>query len=224
MKRKIFQLGLTMMFVLAGVIPAFSQVDVSSATIKGTVTDQNKAVIAGATVTAKSTERGTIRTGKTDSDGSYVIPTLQPGVYEVRIEAQGFESAVIPKAEITVGATAVYDIELQPAGVKAQVEVTTEAPVIEVERTQQANTIDKRQVENLPNVGRTFQNYVYTLPGVSNSNAPRAQLAGRITGFGTSGFSIGGSNGRNNLITVDGGENEYGSGQARFDITPEAIQ
>ena len=40
----------------------------------------------------------------------------------------------------------------------------------------------------------------------------------------SSGFSIGGSNGRNNLITVDGGENEYGSGQARFDITPEAIQ
>jgi hypothetical protein len=39
--------------------------------------------------------------------------------------------------------------------VKAQVEITSESPVIEVERTQQANTIDKRQVENLPNVGRT---------------------------------------------------------------------
>lgn len=224
MKCKIFQLGLAMMFVLAGAIPAFSQADVSSATIKGTVTDQNKGVVVGATVTAKSTERGTTRTGKTESDGAYVIPAVPPGVYEVRIEAQGFEAAVIPTVELTVGATAVYDIELRPAGVKAEVQVTTEAPVIEVERTQQANTIDKRQVENLPNSGRTFQNYVYTLPGVSNSNAPRAQLAGRVTGFLSSGFSIGGSNGRNNLITVDGGENEYGSGQARFDITPEAIQ
>ncbi|MEK6406090.1 MAG: carboxypeptidase regulatory-like domain-containing protein [Acidobacteriota bacterium] len=224
MKGKVFQLGLAMMFVLAGAIPAFSQADVSSATIKGTVTDQNKAVVVGATVTAKSTERGTTRTGKTDSDGSYVIPTLQPGVYEIRIEAQGFEAAVIPKAEVTVGTASVYDIELQPAGVKAQVEVTSEAPVIEVERTQQANTIDRRLVENLPNVGRTFTSYVYTLPGVSNSNAPRAQLAGRVTGFLSSGFSIGGSNGRNNLITVDGGENEYGSGQARFDIGPESIQ
>jgi hypothetical protein len=181
-------------------------------------------VVVGAIVTAKSTERGTSRTGKTGSDGTYAIPTLQPGIYEVRIDAQGFEAAIFPKAEITVGMTAVYDIELRPGGVQAQVEITSEAPVIEVERTQQANTIDKRQVENLPNVGRTFQNYVYTLPGVSNSNAPRAQLAGRVTGFLSSGFSIGGSNGRNNLITVDGGENEYGSGQARFDITPEAIQ
>jgi hypothetical protein len=93
-----------------------------------------------------------------------------------------------------------------------------------VERTQQANSISKLQVENLPNVGRNFQSYVYTLPGVSNSNAPRAQLAGRVTGFLSSGFSIGGSNGRNNLITVDGGENEYGSGNTRFDVTPEAIQ
>lgn len=224
MKSKIFQLGLAMMFVLAGAIPAFSQADVSSATIKGTVTDQNRGVVVGATVTAKSTERGTTRTGKTESDGSYVIPTLQPGVYEIRIEAQGFEAAVIPKAEVTVGTASVYDIELQPAGVKAEVQVTTESPVIEVERTQQANTIDRRQVESLPNSGRTFQNYVYTLPGVSNSNAPRAQLSGRVTGFLSSGFSIGGSNGRNNLITVDGGENEYGSGQARFDITPESIQ
>ena len=224
MKKTILLTVLSIAFAFAVCLSALAQVDVSSATIKGTVTDQNKAVVVGATVTAKSTERGTTRTARTGSDGSYVLPTLQPGVYEVRVEASGFEAAIIPKAEITVGTTTVYDIELQPGGVKAQVEVTSEAPVIEVERTQQANTIDRRQVESLPNVGRTFQNYVYTLPGVSNSNAPRAQLAGRVTGFLSSGFSIGGSNGRNNLITVDGGENEYGSGQARFDITPEAIQ
>ncbi len=224
MKKTILLSVLSIAFAFAGSLSTLAQVDVSSATIKGTITDQNKAVVVGAIVTAKSTERGTTRTGKTGSDGSYVIPTLQPGVYEVRIEAPGFEAAVIPKAEITVGTTAVYDIELQPAGVKAQIEVTSEAPVIDVERTQQASTIDRRQVENLPNVGRTFQSYVYTLGGVGNSDAPRAQLAGRITGFGTSGFSVGGSNGRNNLITVDGGENEYGSGQARFDIGVESIQ
>jgi len=224
MKKTVLLSVLCIAFTFAGSQATLAQVDVSSATIKGTITDQNKAVVVGAIVTAKSTERGTTRIGKSGSDGSYVIPTLQPGVYEVRIEAQGFEAAVFPKAEITVGMTAVYDIELRPGGVQAQVEITSEAPVIEVERTQQANTIDKRQVENLPNVGRTFQSYVYTLPGVSNSNAPRAQLAGRVTGFLSSGFSIGGSNGRNNLITVDGGENEYGSGQARFDIGTESIQ
>jgi len=224
MRSKITQLGISILVVLIASLPVFAQSDVSTATIKGSVTDPNNAVVAGATVTATSLERGNKRSVRTESDGGYAIQTLQPGLYEIRIEATGFETTVLSKVELTVGQTGVYDVQLRTGGVSAEVVVTADVPLIEVERTQQANTIDKRQVENLPNVGRTFQNYVYTLPGVSNSNAPRAQLAGRVTGFLSSGFSIGGSNGRNNLITVDGGENEYGSGQARFDITPEAIQ
>src|SRR6185295_1011701 len=224
MRRKITQLGISILVVLIASLPVFAQSDASTATIKGSVTDPNNAVVAGATVTATSLERGNKRSVRTESDGGYAIQTLQPGLYEIRIEATGFETTVLSKVELTVGQTGVYDVQLRTGGVSAEVVVTADVPLIEVERTQQANTIDKRQVENLPNVGRTFQNYVYTLPGVSNSNAPRAQLAGRVTGFLSSGFSIGGSNGRNNLITVDGGENEYGSGQARFDITPEAIQ
>ena len=154
--RRIFSTLLTSVFVLAGAIPAFSQADVSSATIKGSVTDQNKAVVVGAIVTAKSVDRGITRTGKSDGDGAYVIPTLQPGTYEVRIEAQGFEAAIIPHIEITVGQIAVFDVELQPGGVTAQIEITSYAPVIEVERTQQSNTINKLQIENLPNIGRDF--------------------------------------------------------------------
>lgn len=221
-KIKILLSVLTLAFTFAGSLSALAQVDVSSATIKGTITDQNKAVVVGATVTAKSIERGTMRSARTDSGGNYVIPTLQPGVYEVRIEAQGFDAAIIPKAEVTVGQIAIYDIELRPGGVKAQVEITTDAPVIEAERTQQANTINKLQVENLPNITRDFTQYVFTLPGVSSSTVPRAQNPGFT--FGTSGFSIGGSNGRNNLITIDGGENEYGSGQVRYFPSVEAIQ
>jgi hypothetical protein len=224
MRRKITQLGISILVVLIASLPVFAQSDVSTATIKGSVTDPNNAVVAGATVTATSLERGNKRSARTESDGGYTIQSLQPGLYEVRIEATGFETTVLSRLELTVGQVGVFNVQLRTGGVSAEVVVTADAPLIEVERTQQANTIDRRQVENLPNVGRTFQNYVYTLPGVSNSNAPRAQLAGRVTGFLSSGFSIGGSNGRNNLITVDGGENEYGSGQARFDITPESIQ
>lgn len=222
MKKRIVIGVFALIAVLAGVSSAFAQADVASATIKGSVTDQNKAVVVGAIVTAKSIDRGFTRTGKTDSDGAYVIATLQPGSYEVRIEAQGFEAAVIPQAEVTVGQIAVYDIELQPGGVKAQIEITGDAPVIEIERTQQSNTINSLQIENLPNIGRDFTAYVFTLPGVSSSNVPRAQNPGFT--FGTSGFSIGGSNGRNNLITIDGGENEYGSGQVRYFPSIEAVQ
>src|SRR5882762_9019930 len=215
---------LVLVVVLLWAVPASAQIDVASATLKGVITDQHDALVAGATVTATSIDKGISRTAKTGTEGTYQIPALPPGAYKVEIEAQGFSKVVNEKVLLSVGQSLVYDVQLATGSVTAQIAITADAPLIDVERTQQANTISTRQVENLPNSGRTFQNYVYTLPGVGNSTAPRAQLSGRITGFLSSGFSIGGSNGRNNLITVDGGENEYGSGQARFDITPESIQ
>lgn len=224
MKRRVFQLIFTLAFALATSIPAYPQADVSTATIKGTVVDPSGAVIAGATITAKSLDRGITRIANTDRDGAFQIPLLQPGNYEVKIEATGFESKVANSIQLTVGQNLVLDLQLGVQGVTSQMAITTDAPLIETERTQQANTIDKRQIENLPNVGRDFTSYVYTLPGVANSNAPRVQGGARFTGFASTGFSIGGSNGRDNLVTVDGGENEYGSGQLRFALSPEVIQ
>src|SRR5262249_1433539 len=75
-------------------------------------------------------------------------------------------------------------------------------------------------VTELPNIAHNITEAIYTLPGVSNADSPRAQTPG-FTGFGTTGFSIGGSNGRNNLSTIDGGENEYGTGQYRVTTIPQ---
>src|ERR1700752_2804438 len=201
-----------------------AQVDATGASLKGTITDQNGALIVAANITATSVDRGLVRSAQTTSGGDFQIALLPPGVYKVEIDAQGFKKVVNENVQLSVGQTRVYDVQLSPGTVTEQVAVTGDVPLLEVERTQQANTISTRQVENLPNVGRTFQNYVYTLPGVASSTAPRTQLASRITAFQSSGFSIGGSNGRNNLITVDGGENELGSGTVRYDVSTEAIQ
>ena len=54
MRRKITQLGISILVVLIASLPVFAQSDVSTATIKGSVTDPNNAVVAGATVTATS--------------------------------------------------------------------------------------------------------------------------------------------------------------------------
>lgn len=222
MKKKVFHILCAVALALAQIVPAFAQADAATATLKGTITDQNDAVVVGAAVTVKSVEKGITRIDKTGSSGIYQIPLLQPGTYELRIEAAGFETKVVSQIELTVGQVAVYDVELRVGSVTSEVVVTSDAPVIEVERSQQANTINRLQVENLPNIGRGFTAYVFTLPGVSSSDTPRAQNPGFT--FGSSGFSIGGSNGRSNLVTLDGGENEYGSGQLRTNISVEAVQ
>jgi outer membrane receptor protein involved in Fe transport len=204
-------------------LTALAQADVTSATVKGTVADAQGAAVPNATVSIKNLARGTTRSVQTDADGGFIALALPPGAYEITIEASGFSKSLVKDVQLTVGQTATYDIQLQVGAVTNEVTVTSAAPLVEIERTQQANTIESRQIENLPNIGRDFTSYVFTLPGVASSNAPRIQGGTRFT-FGTSGFSIGGSNGRNNLITVDGGENEYGSGQLRFAISPEAVQ
>jgi len=103
-----------------------------------------------------------------------------------------------------------------------QVAVPVTAPVIEPYKTQQGNTVDNTLIKNLPNIARDFTSYVFTLPGVTKSNAPVFQRQGFI--FGTSGFSIGDSNGRGNEVTVDHAEDQDGLGNIRFQLSPEAIR
>jgi hypothetical protein len=203
----------------------YGQVDYSTATLRGTVADPNGAVIAGATVTATNSSTGLSKEAKTSSDGSYRFSALPPGVYQVSTVATGFSKEVFKGLELTVGQSATYDIHLKVGVSNDVIEVTAaDMPLIQTEQSQQANTINSLQVQELPNLNRSFTNDVYTLPGVSNSDSTRAQNPG-FTGYLTTGFSIGGSNGRNNLSTIDGGENEYGTGQYRVTNLPvDAIQ
>jgi len=203
----------------------YGQVDYSTATLRGTVADPNGAVIAGATVTATNSSTGISKEVKTSSDGSYRFSALPPGVYQVSTTATGFSKEVFKGLELTVGQSATYDVHLKVGVSNDVIEVTaTDMPLIQTEQSQQANTINSLQVQELPNLNRSFTNDVYTLPGVSNSDSTRAQNPG-FTGYLTTGFSIGGSNGRNNLSTIDGGENEYGTGQYRVTNLPvDAIQ
>ncbi len=209
---------------LMGSVLAYGQVDYATATLKGTVMDPQGAVISGATVSATNSKTGISRSAQTESQGRYQIPALPPGAYQISFEKQGFAKEVVKNIELTVGQSAVYDVHLKP-GVSETIEVTGEnVELIQTEQTQQANTINDRQVEYLPNIDRNFTQNVYTVPGVGNSEAPRSQTPG-FTPYLTTGFSIGGSNGRNNLSTIDGGENEYGTGQYRVTNFPvDAIQ
>ena len=224
MAQKLFDITILALAVMLLSSAAFGQVDVSTATLKGTVFDSTAAAVPGATVTVTNTDRGITKIVTTNADGTFQIPLLPPGVYRIEVVLEGFEKAVASQVELTVGQSVIYDMHLKIGSVRDILDVTAEAPLIEVEKTQQANTLDKMEIGNLPNLTRNFTDSVFTLPGVSSSDAPRVQNPG-YTGFLTSGFSIGGSNGRNNLVTFDGGENEFGSGQLRTsNVSVESVQ
>ena len=77
-----------------GGLPAMGQSRSSSADLTGTVSDPSRSPVASATVVATNIATGLARNGVSDSNGVYRIPLLPPGVYEVRIELNGFTTPV----------------------------------------------------------------------------------------------------------------------------------
>jgi hypothetical protein len=223
--RTVKMLAALMVLFLVAALPAIAQVSNTAAALRGSVLDEQGGGVPNATVTVSNTALGLSKVIKTGTDGAYEILSLNPGTYRIEIEASGFQKTVADNVVLSVGQLTVYDAHMKVGAVSMVVEVSgNAAPLIDTEQTQQANTINPAQVTDLPNINRNFTEAVYTLPGVANSDAPRAQTPG-FTGFFTTGFSIGGSNGRNNLSTIDGGENEYGTGQYRVSTYPlDAIQ
>src|SRR5262249_19944088 len=162
---------------------AFGQVDYATASLRGTVMDPNGAVVAGATVTATNSSTGIAKTTKTAGDGSYRFAALAPGQYQIATESRGFAKTNLKDLGLTVRQSAVYDVHLKVGSASETVEVSAEnLPLIQVDQSQQADTINLRQVEDLPNINRSFTYDVYTVPGVSNSEAPRSQNPG-FTGY-----------------------------------------
>jgi hypothetical protein len=103
-----------------GMTLAFAQAETGS--ISGTVTDPSGAVVSGATVTLKSVDTGAERHTVTTDAGTYIITNLQPGIYDVKIESQGF-AARTQRAQVTVGAKLSLDFDLSAQASSEEVTV-----------------------------------------------------------------------------------------------------
>ncbi len=208
--------------ILGSASCAWSQSGYATGAMRGTVTDAQGALVPNASLTITEKAKGTTRTVKTNAEGTYQAPSLDPGTYKVEVLAQGFGRTVADQVTVSVGQTVEYDAHLKVGTANETVEVQGNVtPVIDTTQAQQANTIDTRQEVNLPNLSRNYAATIYTVPGVTDSSAPQAQDAAIGTGYQASGFSIGGGNGRSNLFTIDGGQNDAGSGAQRDPHVPQ---
>ncbi len=146
-------------FLLVGVSSASAQGVGASGDIKGTITDPSGAVLPGATVIVANADKGVKHTVTTGERGEYRITGLAPAAYDVTVQSSGFQTQVARGVVVAVGQTAVMDFQLQVSAVATEVVVTTEAPLVETEKTQQANTLEQRYIQELPidrREGKTF--------------------------------------------------------------------
>src|SRR6516225_2052511 len=177
------------------------------ASIIGVITDETKAVLPGATVTATNLETGAQASGVTDARGQYRILQQLPGKYKVQAELQGFATVVVPEVELLVGQNATVPFVLRVATVNETLTITAESPLVDTASSQVAGNVDRRQMESLPLQGRNWMelsklvkgitaNDVTNTPGVSADDMFQLNLDGQqITqkiagsGFGQPRFS-----------------------------------
>jgi hypothetical protein len=139
-----------MMMLVVRVDAVLPQASVSTSEIRGQITDPNGGAVAGAMITITEATKGTTRTVKSDENGAYVIISLQPGIYNMKVEAGGFVIHNLTDIHLNVGQTANIPVALGVGGVQAEVNVAAGAEVVEVERTQQSSVINERQISSLP--------------------------------------------------------------------------
>ncbi len=203
---------------------ALAQAGGSTAEIKGKVSDPNGAVVNGATVTATDTAKGVARTTTTDGEGDYRFLNLQPGTYQVKVQAKGFGAQLKNDLQVTVGQTADLDFALKIGDASAIVEITADSPVIETDRSQQSTTVNERYIRDLPIDRRDYLTFTLLAPGVVDSNSLADNTDFRVTQTPQSGISFYGGNGRGNSITVDGSEANDQGGGVRSTLSQEAVQ
>jgi hypothetical protein len=134
--------------------------------ILGTGTDQTGAVLAGAKVTVIDTERGSNRVLTTDAAGEYNAPTLIPGTYTVRVEANGFKRLERPGILLEVGKELRVDVTPQPGDQTQTVTVTEAIPLVDATSATLGGTLSNAEINDLPLNGRNYQQLLGLRPGV----------------------------------------------------------
>src|SRR4026208_801028 len=122
----------------------------TNGSLTGTITDQNNAVVAGATVTLLSNVASGERSAVTDSNGAFDFQALLPGTYQISVEAKGFKKSIARDITVSVGLNTQVSVQLEIGLAGESVTVTPAQEVINTGSPSLTNVISTRQVVDLP--------------------------------------------------------------------------
>jgi carboxypeptidase family protein len=180
--------GLAILVMLAAA-PCWAQ---STATLQGTVTDAQGAVMPGVQITVTNQGTSAERSAVTDSVGKYLVASLPVGTYRVDARLTGFQPKVVKDVSLEVARTAVVNVQLSLGNVAEEVAVTAEAPVIETATTSVGQVINQRTVQEIPLNGRHFVDLGLLIPG-SVTPPQNGFLTAPLRGQGSFAFNTAGA-------------------------------
>jgi hypothetical protein len=155
-------------------------------TVGGTVSDATGALIPGVQVTATNTQTGVVTTVITNETGTYNIPGLQPGIYNVAAELSGFQKLVRNNVELGSNQQVRLNFTLQVGGVSTAVEVTVATDsLLAASSASVGSVLPENTITSLPDVGRDALSLINVLAGVRAGTGGPAGIAGAEGGYST---------------------------------------
>ncbi len=193
----------------------------ATATLNGRVTDPAGAIVSKAIVVARKKDTGTERKTETNTEGLFALPNLQPGEYEVTVEASGFKKALIGNVSTLVGQNLALNVTLEVGQITVIVDdfggslpdlVNTTSAIVD-------GVITSKAIENLPLNGRNFLELALLIPG--NTPAPNFDP----TKTNSIIISSAGQLGRGGNVTIDGTDNNDDAvGGPLLNVSQDAVQ
>jgi len=188
-------------FVLATHGDASAQA-IAGSQLSGVVRDSSGGAIPGVEVTATKTDTGMIRTVFTGADGTYALPNLPGGPYQLKVVLQGFNTYLRDGIVLQVGSNPVINVTLAVGAISEQVTVTANSPMVETRNTGVGQVIDNQRIMEMPLNGRQATELIF-LSGLATS-APAGDL-NTNKNFPTVTISVAGGQANGITYIMDGG-------------------
>jgi hypothetical protein len=192
-------------------VPAvFAQFE--TATVLGTIRDASGAVVPNCKVTLENVNTGVAISTNADGNGNYEFVNQHLGLYKVKVEATGFETAVASPFELTTNARQRVDLSLQVGQASQQITVTGAASLLETETSSRGQVINQAQIAELPLNGRAYADLTLLSPGVAKS-----ALENQADSSRDASFNVNGQRSEMNNFMLDGVDNNsYGTSNQGF--------
>jgi len=193
-------------------------------TLDGNVTDPSGAAVSGAAVTVTNTSIGFKRETTTGAAGSYSVPNLEPGIYDVKIGMSGFQSFAATGVRIAVNTAVRVDAQLQVGSVTESLTVAARPDSLQTERADVRYEVDRKALEDLPvPIGRNFQGLLRVLPGFAVSGGGAIRASNPAAAFT---LNVNGTSSQVNNTRIDGASstNNFIQSLVAYVPTLESIQ
>ena len=156
-------------FLCSVMLAAVAAAQVTNGRLEIQVVDSSGSGVGGAKISLRDARRQIAlgAEGSTEADGSYLYASLRPSLYEITVEAAGFRKAVVGNVELLSGSTVKQVVKLEVGQVTESISVEASAVQVNTADAQAAKSINMRDIDVLPQLGRGPLALAALTPGIS---------------------------------------------------------